>query len=208
MKKIFLILGKACAGKDTIVKTLQELMDIPMAVSFTTRPKRKGETNGVEYNFISLEELDKLNKQGKIAESTSYNVAGGDTWYYGLSREELEKSDYVIAIVNPEGAKAIKEIYKDKVETILITANDKERIARYLKRDNTNNVAECCRRYLADEIDFKDFKADLTIENYDLGKSVDKLFTFISITMANQIHKEQQIAFANNPAKFIGENRC
>ena len=205
MKKIFLIVGKACAGKDTLVKQLLKDMKISMAISFTTRPKREGETDGVEYNFITIEELNRLDATGELIESTSYNVASGDIWYYGLTKKELEKDNFVLAIVNPEGAEIIKNLYGDKVETILITANDKERINRYLKRDNSDNVAECCRRFLADEKDFENFKADYIIDNYDVEIATMRLFNYISIEMANTIHYETQKDFINDPAKYLGD---
>ena len=140
-------------------------MNLPMALSFTTRPMRIGEKQGVEYDFIDEQAFRDLHRNDMLAEFTSYNVANGDTWYYGLTREELEKADYVLAIVNPEGVRQIKEIYGCRAHVILITANDKERIYRYLERDSGNNVAECCRRFLADEKDFVELEYDYLVEN-------------------------------------------
>ena len=53
MRKIFAIMGKASTGKDTLTKMLSEMLELPIALSFTTRPMRAGEKQGVEYNFIS-----------------------------------------------------------------------------------------------------------------------------------------------------------
>ena len=175
MKKIILIAGKACAGKDTLVKAIMKEMNLPMALSFTTRPMRIGEKQGVEYDFIDEQAFRDLHRNDMLAEFTSYNVANGDTWYYGLTREELEKADYVLAIVNPEGARQIKEIYGCRAHVILITANDKERIYRYLERDRGNNVAECCRRFLADEKDFVELEYDYLVENDNFENAFTRL---------------------------------
>lgn len=204
MKKIILIAGKACAGKDTLVKAIMKEMDLPMALSFTTRPKRTGETQGVEYDFIDKDAFWDLYGYNMLAEYTSYEVANGDTWYYGLTREELEKDDYVLAIVNPDGVRQIKEIYGDKVHVILITADDKERIYRYLERDNGNNVAECCRRYLADEKDFSEMKYDCLIENNNFEDALEQLKSNLRIVMGNDLLEEMRNDFAGNPEKYLG----
>ncbi|HSQ89800.1 guanylate kinase [Romboutsia sp.] len=169
MKKIFVIMGKASSGKDTLVKMLSEQLEIPMAVSFTTRPMRDGETQGVEYNFITQKEFKDQLESGEIVEHTSYNVASGETWYYGLTKSELEKADYVIAIVNPEGLRLLKYYYEDKVVPIFINSKPDVRIKRYLNRDimDEEKVAECCRRFLADKKDFERLIPNYEIFNND-----------------------------------------
>lgn len=205
MKKIILIAGKACAGKDTLVKKIMKELDLPMALSFTTRPKRTGEQQGVEYDFIDEKTFKNLWNNNKLAEFTSYKVANGDTWYYGLTREELEKDDYVLAIVNPDGVEQIKKIYKDKAIVIYITADDKARIYRYIERDNSNNIAECCRRYLADEEDFKGFEYDYKIVNDDFDDAYNKLLSCIRLIRGNEVLENIRNDFAGNPAKYIGK---
>ena len=204
MKKIILIAGKACAGKDTLVKAIMKEMNLPMALSFTTRPMRIGEKQGVEYDFIDEQAFRDLHRNDMLAEFTSYNVANGDTWYYGLTREELEKADYVLAIVNPEGARQIKEIYGCRAHVILITANDKERIYRYLERDSGNNVAECCRRFLADEKDFVELEYDYLVENDNFENAFTRLKSHLTNLKGNVLLEEMRNDFASNPSKYIG----
>ena len=204
MKKIILIAGKACAGKDTLVKAIMKEMNLPMALSFTTRPMRIGEKQGVEYDFIDEQAFRDLHRNDMLAEFTSYNEANGDTWYYGLTREELEKADYVLAIVNPEGARQIKEIYGCRAHVILITANDKERIYRYLERDSGNNVAECCRRFLADEKDFVELEYDYLVENDNFENAFTRLKSHLTNLKGNVLLEEMRNDFASNPSKYIG----
>ena len=204
MKKIILIAGKACAGKDTLVKAIMKEMNLPMALSFTTRPMRIGEKQGVEYDFIDEQAFRDLHRNDMLAEFTSYNVANGDTWYYGLTREELEKADYVLAIVNPEGARQIKEIYGCRAHVILITANDKERIYRYLERDRGNNVAECCRRFLADEKDFVELEYDYLVENDNFENAFTRLKSHLTNLKGDVLLEEMRNDFASNPSKYIG----
>ena len=57
MKKIIVLLGASATGKDTVAKHISEKYNIPMAISYTTRPMRSNETQGVEYYFISDDEM-------------------------------------------------------------------------------------------------------------------------------------------------------
>lgn len=53
MSKLFCIMGKSASGKDTIFKRLvkDRELDLKTVVSYTTRPMREGEREGVEYPF-------------------------------------------------------------------------------------------------------------------------------------------------------------
>ena len=86
MANIIYIMGKSATGKDTIYKELKEKINVNSYVSYTTRPKREGETQGIDYNFITREEFCKLQKQNKVMEYRNYNTinANGekDVWTY------------------------------------------------------------------------------------------------------------------------------
>lgn len=206
MRKIFAIIGKASTGKDTLTKMLSEMLNIPIALSFTTRPMRLGEKQGVEYNFISDNDFWDLYGYNMLAEYTSYKVANGETWYYGLTRKELEKDKYILVIVNPDGLRQLKKIYGDKVCSILIDAPADVRIKRYLDRDEVTEIKaeECCRRFLADQKDFKDLITDYVINNVgDLKEIYDGLERILKIEMANDILKEVNCEFKENPRRFL-----
>lgn len=206
MRKLFTIMGKASTGKDTLTKMLHEKMELPIALSFTTRPMRNGEKQGVEYDFITEKDFWDMNGCGLLAEYTSYNVAGGDTWYYGLTKEELEKSDYVLVIVNPDGQRQIKDTYGERVVSIAIDAPADVRIKRYLDRDTVTEVKaeECCRRFLADNKDFKGVETEYTVTNVGNIKDVYKtLEGIIRQEIAKDIMTRTGEEFRNNPRSFL-----
>ena len=75
MGRIFYLMGKSASGKDTIYKKLRELCpELRSVVLYTTRPMRDGETDGVEYYFITSEELERFQKNGKIIERLIWNM--------------------------------------------------------------------------------------------------------------------------------------
>ena len=51
---MIVLVGKTCSGKDSIKK---ELINLGMKniVTYTTRPLRNGEVNGVDYHFIDID---------------------------------------------------------------------------------------------------------------------------------------------------------
>ena len=206
MRKIFAVMGKASTGKDTLTKMLSETLELPIALSFTTRPMRVGEKQGVEYNFISDDDFWDLHGCDLLAEYTSYEVASGETWHYGLTKEELEKAEYVLVIVNPDGFKQLTEIYGDKVCSILIDAPADVRIKRYLDRDivTEEKAEECCRRFLADNKDFKDISTNHCITNVgDLKSVYKKLESMVKIEIRNDLLKKVNEDFRSHTRSFL-----
>ena len=67
---LYCIMGKSSTGKDTIFKRLlkDESLQLNNLVSYTTRPIRENETDGVEYHFVDDKTRDELKAAGKIIE--------------------------------------------------------------------------------------------------------------------------------------------
>ena len=57
MTNLFYIMGKSATGKDTIYKKIKEELDINEYILYTTRPMRTGEKNGVDYFFVTEEDI-------------------------------------------------------------------------------------------------------------------------------------------------------
>lgn len=79
MGKIFCIMGKSATGKDTIYKSLLQNSELKLnrIVSYTTRPIREGEEDGIEYHFTDVEIMHQLEEQGKIIECRAYDTIHG-----------------------------------------------------------------------------------------------------------------------------------
>lgn len=175
---MILLAGKTCSGKDTIKKELLK-MGISGVVTYTTRPPRKNEVDGISYHFISTKEFLKKEKCGFFAEITSYNVASGETWYYGSAIEDL-KDDKVI-IVNPYGLKQIQKIKSLNPIVFYITVDENVILDRLKKRGDDSIEAE--RRLKADNKDFADIDkyVDFSFSN-DIGLSPRALAEVILYT--------------------------
>lgn len=163
MGQIFCLMGKSSSGKDTIFKEIRNDKDLDLKpiVSYTTRPKRTNETNGVEYFFINKEELKGFEKENKVIEERVYHTVHGD-WYYCTindSQIDLENNDYLL-ITTLESYKSLRDYFgEDKVYPIYIHIEDGIRLQRALDREKAQqnpNFDELCRRFLADSQDFSD----------------------------------------------------
>lgn len=172
---MLLLCGKSCAGKDTIQKELIK-MGMKSIVSYTTRPPREHETEGVEYHFITKEEFFKKEAEGFFAETVYYNVDTGERWYYGSAVEDLSVDKVII--VNPHGLEQLRKIKSLNPIAFYITAGE-ETIWNRL-RERGDNAAEARRRLNADDEDFMGIinNVDFTFSN-DLGLSPKALAEMI-----------------------------
>ena len=162
-KKIFALLGYMGVGKDTILKqVLKDIDDVKPIISTTTRPMRKGETEGVEYYFI--DDVEFFRRGTDFVEQRIYNtkvkengVEKDATWRYGIERAELEKDDYLIVIVDSVGYKELKNyVGNGKIVPIFISAPQEELKARALARGDLE--AEVARRLKDDYERIMDFR--------------------------------------------------
>ncbi|MCR5011651.1 MAG: guanylate kinase [Lachnospiraceae bacterium] len=163
MGKLFCLIGKSASGKDTIYRRLleEDSLGLKPVVTYTTRPKRSGESEGVEYHFTDEKQLEAFRSEGRLLEERIYHTVYGD-WHYFTADDGqvvLDKHSYII-ITTPEALKGITAYYgRENVVPVYITLDDGERLERALKRERSQEkpgYSEMCRRFLADEKDFSD----------------------------------------------------
>ncbi len=187
MGKIYYIMGKSSSGKDTIYKKLMERMrgKLKTVTGYTTRPMREGETDGVEYFFVTREKYREMKSQGIVIESRDYNTVYG-VWTYFTADDgqiELEKSDYLL-IGTLESYKGLRDYYgKEKIIPLYIEADDGDRLLRAIKREKKQEAPgyeEMCRRFLADQQDFCEERLTecgivRRYKNIDLEKCIEEI---------------------------------
>lgn len=162
MGKIFYIMGKSSAGKDTIFKKVKEMIPkLKPIVLYTTRPIREGETDGVEYFFTDKAGLDKMKAAGKVVESRTYDTVHGEWIYFTADDGQIDLKNYnYIAIGTLVSYEKIRAYFgKEAVLPIYIEVEDGERLFRALLRERRQEepkYAEMCRRFLADTEDFSE----------------------------------------------------
>lgn len=175
--QVIALIGKAGAGKDSIQKATCEFHPLMFhsIVSCTTRPAREHEVDGIDYNFISLNEFTRKVLNGDMLEATEFR-----DWFYGTAIESLAIDKINIGVFNPAGVEALLEDPRLNVIVFEVNAPDKQRLMRYLNREEMPDCAEMCRRYFTDEKDFADLDFDrYQIDNWD-GADLDLMSQFNS----------------------------
>ena len=162
MKKLITITGCTSCGKtfiqDAVVRVSPNILKI---VSTTSRPIRINEKEGIDYYYISKERAIEMLDLNEFIEYRKYDVIdleGNNTWYYGISKEEVlnNKSDIAITIVDEQGRQSLKKYCKDnniEMVSYYISCSYKTLLQRSLSREGNipdTKVLEMCRRLQSD----------------------------------------------------------
>lgn len=192
MGKIVILMGPSGSGKDTIYAKLMEKNSYQLQpiVTCTTRPIRSGETEGREYYFKTLEEMEKMQKQNQIIELRTYQTLYGP-WHYftGNQNIDISKNNYITVNTLTGYDQFVSYYGKEKVLPILLQMDDGLRLQRALDREKTQvnpKYEEMCRRFLADAADFS--LENIQKRNIDSNNIIDN-----SGTVEETVHKVNKV---------------
>jgi guanylate kinase len=137
---LYVIAAPSGAGKTTIVRELLKRdSNLVFSVSATTRSRRKGETDGVDYFYLSKDEFQNKISSGELVE---YELLfNGD--YYGTLKSFVEDNmklgRELIFDIDVKGALSLKKIYGDNALLIFIMPPDLETLKNRLKGRGTES---------------------------------------------------------------------
>lgn len=116
-KKIICIVGPSGSGKTTLANIASKELNIPTLVSYTTRPKREGEINGVDHFFVSKESMPTKDKMLAYTKFGDYE--------YWASIEQIPADKPIIYVIDEKGLMMLMEEWGDKyeIDSILIKRN-------------------------------------------------------------------------------------
>lgn len=137
---LIVLSGPSGVGKDAILEGIKKRgYPLHFAVTATTRPRRKKETHGVDYHFVSKAEFESMIKKGELLEWA--NVYGN---LYGVPKsqlqEALEKGKDVIAKVDVQGAATIKKTVPQAVFIFLAPPSMADLKARLEQRKTERDI--------------------------------------------------------------------
>ena len=119
MARVLVITGPSGVGKGTLIRGLMEQMpELELSVSATTRAPRPGERDGVDYHFLTREEFDRRVAAGDFVEHADY--AGRS---YGTLRSELEQriaaGAPVVLEIEVQGARQVRAAMPEAVQVFI-----------------------------------------------------------------------------------------
>lgn len=175
---LMVVSGPSGCGKGTVLAEILKSDKIFYSVSATTRSPRPGETDGVNYYFLTKEKFEEMIAGNEMLEYASF--CGN---YYGTPRKPvedmLEKGCHVILEIEVQGAMKIKEKCPDAVFIFILPPSLKELRRRLEKRGTeSDEVIEKRLGEAAGEIS-QAYKYDYAVVNGELSEAVDDLRSII-----------------------------
>jgi guanylate kinase len=141
---LIVISGPSGVGKDTIIERLLKLdASLRYSVSFTTRPKRDYEMDGLHYSFVTQPKFEELIGRRELLEWANYNG-----YFYGTSRTRVEKLQRqgldVILKIEVRGAEQVRAKRPDGVFVFIAPPSMEELLHRREERgsDSVTEIEE------------------------------------------------------------------
>lgn len=171
---IYIFIGQTLSGKTTLAKTLSEKLNIEQLVTYTDRPIREGEVNGIDYHFVSVGDL---NKDDYFGHRFFYTAYRDEPFVYAMKIEDLKDNKDKIIVTDPLGVKAIKSIVGRNCVTIFM--NTSEETIHKRAKSRGDSYEEVSRRLRVDKPLFQNAEiySDIVIEENDnqLYELIEKL---------------------------------
>ena len=144
---MLILIGPSASGKTEVAKLLAKNHNITKIVTYTTRSPRVNEVNGVDYNFVSVEEFAKLTEENFFVETTYYNSN-----FYGTAKKDIKDDKCVI--LDPNGLKSFIALNDSSIISIFLSSDEQKRYERMICRKDSEENAK--KRIINDRIAFSD----------------------------------------------------
>lgn len=177
---LVVVSGPSGTGKGTICKRLiNEIKNIELSVSMTSRKPRKGEINGKDYYFVTKEEFEKSIKNNELLE---YAIVHSNE-YYGTPKakitEKLNNGTSIILEIDIQGALKVKELIKEAVFIFIMPPSMKE-LKERLKNRNTETEEKIMERFKTAYKELNEYKKyNYVVVNDKIDEAVEKVKSII-----------------------------
>lgn len=158
---MIVLAGASASGKTEVAKVLAKKYGIKKIVTTTTREKRVGEVDGVDYFFVSKAQFERMIVEDKFVEYTLYNGQ-----MYGSTKDQIANDRCVV--IDPAGLRSYINLNNKDIVTFFLEANEEIRHKRMILRGDSDEKIKS--RIENDRIAFKKekiAKVDYIIDSSD-----------------------------------------
>jgi len=200
---LYIISAPSGAGKTSLVKQLiADMTDVVVSVSHTTRPRRAGEVDGVDYHFVSVDDFKAM-----ISEQAFLEYAQVFDNFYGTARKTVEANlaagQDVILEIDWQGAQQVRKMLP--CQSIFILPPSIEVLQQRLQNRGQDDDAVIARRMRDAVSEMRHYaEYDYLLVNDDFQQALAELK---SIIMANRLKRaSQQQRLKELLAGLLGES--
>ena len=179
--KLFVISAPSGTGKSTVIDAvMNDTSALKKLISYATRAPRPGEKNGVDYNFVSVAEFEKMKNAGELLEwATVYGNL------YGTSLKTVETSlragKYLLKDIDTQGAMQLKAKLRDDAVLIFINPPTLQVLETRIRQRNSDSEQQIKTSMENAKKEMSEAsKYDHVIINDELKNAVDGLKKIIS----------------------------
>lgn len=120
MAKLFIVTGPSGAGKNAVLNRAEEQgYRFHRVVTYSTRPMRRGESQGLPYHFVSEPVFHEMIASGDLLEWAKVHQH-----FYGNSRRDVERAlkgdEPVILEIDPQGSRTVRKLFPDAMTIFLM----------------------------------------------------------------------------------------
>jgi len=186
---LFVVAAPSGAGKTSLTRALLEQEpSIRLSVSYTTRPPRAGETDGVDYRFVTAARFEALKDAGEFLEHAHVHgnwYATSGTWLQG----EVARGRDVLLEIDWQGAAQVRKLIPESVQ-IFILPPSLDSLRERLLRRGQDDAATIERRVKAARDEMRHCSQfDYVIINQEFASAVEDLR---AIVRASRLRTAQQ----------------
>jgi guanylate kinase len=176
---LFVVAAPSGGGKTSLTRALLEREPrIRLSVSYTTRPPRPAESDGVDYRFVTQERFQALKDAGEFLEHAYVHgnwYATSATWL----RQQIDAGQDVLLEIDWQGAAQVRRLIPESVHIFILPpslASLEERLVRR-GQDDEDTIA---RRLSAAREEMRHCEQfDYVIINQDFASAVDDLSAIV-----------------------------
>ncbi len=193
MTTVFIISAPSGSGKSTLVhRLLASDPGLLFSISYTTRPPRPTETNGVDYNFISRKDFEVRLARGEFLE---YAEVFGN--YYGTNRETFELAIHhgkdLVLDIDVQGARQLKVAIPEAI-SIFVLPPSRDILEQRLRSRSQDSEEVIQRRLRGAAEEVRNYSQyDYVLINRDLDEASARLASIVEAERLRKARMEEEV---------------